>query len=103
MEGPEGSREFQSRSAPEQDLSMHETYDVEFPRQAATDQVRVRLGIIGGGQLARMTALAALPLGCAFADRCRWVQDACLSQAPEVTWLAPNHSLRCLRAADTAH
>ena len=23
-----------------------------------------RLGIIGGGQLARMTALAALPLGC---------------------------------------
>jgi peptide/nickel transport system ATP-binding protein len=47
--------------------------------------------------------LTALPKGCAFADRCRWVQDACLSQAPEVTWLAPNHSVRCLRSADTAH
>jgi 5-(carboxyamino)imidazole ribonucleotide synthase len=42
---------------------MHETYDREIlaaPRRLA----HLRLGIIGGGQLAKMTALAALQLGC---------------------------------------
>jgi 5-(carboxyamino)imidazole ribonucleotide synthase len=43
---------------------MHETYDSEIQRQAASPNYPVRLGIIGGGQLARMTAIAALPLGC---------------------------------------
>ncbi len=43
---------------------MHETYDAEIKRQAAPKNFPVRLGIIGGGQLARMTAIAALPLGC---------------------------------------
>lgn len=43
---------------------MHETYDTEIKRQAALKKFPVRLGIIGGGQLARMTAIAALPLGC---------------------------------------
>lgn len=42
---------------------MHETYDSEFKRQPAPQKYPVRLGIIGGGQLARMTAIAALPLG----------------------------------------
>ncbi len=42
---------------------MHETYDSEFQRQRASEKYPVRLGIIGGGQLARMTAIAALPLG----------------------------------------
>lgn len=42
---------------------MHETYDSEIQRQPATKNFPVRLGIIGGGQLARMTAIAALPLG----------------------------------------
>ncbi len=42
---------------------MHETYDSEIQRQAAKKNYPVRLGIIGGGQLARMTAIAALPLG----------------------------------------
>ena len=42
---------------------MHETYDSEIRRQSPPPQYPVRLGIIGGGQLARMTAIAALPLG----------------------------------------
>ena len=43
---------------------MHETYDSEIQQLAAPKHFPVRLGIIGGGQLARMTAIAALPLGC---------------------------------------
>jgi 5-(carboxyamino)imidazole ribonucleotide synthase len=42
---------------------MHETYDAEIKRQSAKANYPVRLGIVGGGQLARMTAIAALPLG----------------------------------------
>jgi len=42
---------------------MHETYDSEAIRQPDFGNYPVRLGIIGGGQLARMTAIAALPLG----------------------------------------
>ncbi len=43
---------------------MHETYDSEIQKLPAPKNFPVRLGIIGGGQLARMTAMAALPLGC---------------------------------------
>ena len=43
---------------------MHETYDSEIRKLATPQNFPVRLGIIGGGQLARMTAMAALPLGC---------------------------------------
>jgi peptide/nickel transport system ATP-binding protein len=46
--------------------------------------------------------LTALPAGCAFADRCRMVQDACKTTRPEISWLAAGHSVRCLRVADTA-
>jgi len=42
---------------------MHEIYDSEFKRLIGPKNYPVRLGIIGGGQLARMTAIAALPLG----------------------------------------
>jgi 5-(carboxyamino)imidazole ribonucleotide synthase len=47
---------------------MHETYDhdilklVEPARVASA--INPRLGIVGGGQLAKMTALAGLQLGC---------------------------------------
>lgn len=47
---------------------MHETYDAEILRKlassAAPPEIGPRLGIVGGGQLARMTAMAALQLGC---------------------------------------
>jgi 5-(carboxyamino)imidazole ribonucleotide synthase len=42
---------------------MHETYDSEIKRRSGPENYPMRLGIIGGGQLARMTAIAALPLG----------------------------------------
>jgi len=44
--------------------------------------------------------LAALPPGCAFASRCKWAQPACEAAPPDVSWLADNHSVRCLRALD---
>ncbi len=43
---------------------MHELYDREILQRTDRNFASARLGIIGGGQLARMTALAALPLGC---------------------------------------
>ena len=44
--------------------------------------------------------LAALPPGCAFASRCKMTQPACESTQPDVSWLADNHSVRCLRALE---
>ena len=44
--------------------------------------------------------LAALPHGCAFASRCNMAQPACESTPPGVSWLADNHSVRCLRALE---
>ena len=41
--------------------------------------------------------LSALPPGCAFAQRCGFANDACRQNRPEMTMLAPNHSVRCLR------
>ncbi|MGE0640710.1 MAG: 5-(carboxyamino)imidazole ribonucleotide synthase [Thermoanaerobaculia bacterium] len=43
---------------------MHETTESEVRTSALTRRNRSRLGIVGGGQLARMTAMAALELGC---------------------------------------
>jgi peptide/nickel transport system ATP-binding protein len=44
--------------------------------------------------------LAALPQGCAFASRCTMAQPECESTQPDVSWLADNHSVRCLRALE---
>ena len=44
--------------------------------------------------------LAALPNGCAFATRCKLAQPECESIQPDVSWLADNHSVRCLRALE---
>ncbi len=46
---------------------MHETYDSQLLTSRAalpTQPLAPRLGIIGGGQLARLTAMSALQLGC---------------------------------------
>lgn len=45
-------------------MIMHETFESKIQKPATPANFPARLGIIGGGQLARMTALAALPLGC---------------------------------------
>ncbi len=45
--------------------------------------------------------LAALPPGCAFAERCTWAQDACHQSRPEPVQLAPGHQARCFRTEAT--
>ncbi len=57
-----------------------------------------RLQTIGGAP----PDLAALPAGCSFAERCGYAQEACHQTRPEVTWLTPDHSARCLRTEATA-
>ena len=46
--------------------------------------------------------LSALPPGCAFAERCSYVADACRKTNPEVVMLAKDHGARCLRTGATA-
>ena len=43
--------------------------------------------------------LAALPPGCAFAERCPRAEDDCRATQPEPVRLAPDHAARCLRIA----
>ena len=43
-------------------------------------------------------SLAALPPGCAFAPRCRSVQEACRSGQPPVVDFGPGTMVRCVRA-----
>ena len=45
---------------------------------------------------------AALPPGCAFAERCSLAQDACRRQQPEAIPIVPGHLVRCLRLDATA-
>ncbi len=56
-----------------------------------------RLQIIAGSP----PDLTALPAGCAFAERCPMAQDTCRTIRPEVTRLAEQHSVRCLRVNET--
>jgi len=57
-----------------------------------------RLETIGGAP----PDLSALPLGCAFAERCSYAADACRKTSPEVVMLAKDHGARCLRTDATA-
>jgi peptide/nickel transport system ATP-binding protein len=52
-----------------------------------------RLETIGGSP----PDLANLPAGCAFAERCRFAQDACRASQPEIVHISPGHRVRCLR------
>ncbi|MGE0013651.1 MAG: oligopeptide/dipeptide ABC transporter ATP-binding protein, partial [Azoarcus sp.] len=47
--------------------------------------------------------LANLPAGCAFAERCTFVQPACLQTQPDAVELGGSHRARCLRTDATAH
>jgi peptide/nickel transport system ATP-binding protein len=42
--------------------------------------------------------LAALPPGCAFAPRCRYVEPACAAAVPPEMWLDDARMVRCVRA-----
>jgi peptide/nickel transport system ATP-binding protein len=57
-----------------------------------------RLVTIGGSP----PDLAALPPGCAFAERCLLAAEACRQTQPEAIELSPGHRVRCLRVAETA-
>jgi len=57
-----------------------------------------RLETIGGAP----PDLSALPPGCAFAERCGYVADACRKTNPEVVMLDQDHGARCLRTDATA-
>lgn len=46
--------------------------------------------------------LSALPAGCAFAERCRYVNPDCLTSPPTMIELAPDHRARCINTAATA-
>ena len=62
-----------------------------------------RLETIGGAP----PDLAALPPGCAFAERCSFALPSCRETQPTLLMLASDHGARCLRtdatAAPTAH
>jgi peptide/nickel transport system ATP-binding protein len=57
-----------------------------------------RLETIGGSP----PDLAQLPAGCAFAERCRFANAACLATQPPALELADGHRARCLRTDATA-
>jgi len=56
-----------------------------------------RLETIGGAP----PDLAALPAGCAFAERCRFANEACQREQPTLVTLDPGHRARCLRTEAT--
>jgi peptide/nickel transport system ATP-binding protein len=62
---------------------------------------RPRLGAGRGRRLAtipgRVPELSELPPGCAFADRCPWVVDACRAAPPPALSVGPGHAARCIR------
>ena len=65
---------------------------------------RPRLGLPRGTLLAtiagRVPELHEMPSGCAFADRCPLVQDACRAAPPPVVDLGDGHHARCRRIGD---
>jgi len=46
--------------------------------------------------------LQALPPGCSFAPRCSLAHDACTAAVPDFARIAPDHSARCVLAAERA-
>ena len=67
---------------------------------------RPRLGLARGTRLptipGRVPELTALPAGCAFAERCPQVVDACRSAPPPAVTVAAGHFARCIKA-EAAH
>ena len=62
---------------------------------------RPRLGLPRGTRLAtipgRVPALADMPPGCPFAERCAWAADDCRRAAPPAVPVGPQHEARCWR------
>ena len=71
------------------------------PYTRALFAARPRLGLTRGTRLAtipgRVPELADLPAGCAFADRCAHVVDACRTALPAPAAVGAAHHARCIR------
>jgi peptide/nickel transport system ATP-binding protein len=76
------------------------------PYTRALFAARPRLGLARGTRLAtipgRVPELADLPAGCAFADRCAHVVDACRRALPPPVAMGAAHHVRCVRAHELA-
>ena len=76
------------------------------PYTRALFAARPRLGLARGTRLAtipgRVPELADLPAGCAFADRCAHVVDACRRALPPPVAVGAAHHARCVRALELA-
>ena len=76
------------------------------PYTLALMQARADGAMEKGARLASIPGappdLAQLPTGCAFAERCTFVQPACLQSRPEAVELGGGHRARCLRTDATA-
>ena len=76
------------------------------PYTLALMQARADGAMEKGARLASIPGappdLAQLPTGCAFAERCTFVQPACLHSRPEAVELGGGHRARCLRTDATA-
>jgi peptide/nickel transport system ATP-binding protein len=63
--------------------------------------VRPALGLKRGTRLqtirGRVPALHEMPDGCAFAERCDFVRDACRDAPPPAHAVTPEHDVRCIR------
>jgi oligopeptide/dipeptide ABC transporter ATP-binding protein len=58
------------------------------------DEVQGRLASIEG----QVPNPLNRPTGCTFAERCPFVQDACLTESPQLAQITPGHWSACLRA-----
>ncbi len=67
---------------------------------------RPRIGLARGTRLAtirgRVPALHEMPAGCAFAERCDFVADACLTAPPGEQAVSSTHAVRCIRWREAA-
>jgi peptide/nickel transport system ATP-binding protein len=67
---------------------------------------RPALGLKRGTRLAtirgRVPALHEMPPGCAFADRCDFVRDACSAAPPPLESVGAQHAVRCIRWRELA-
>ncbi len=67
---------------------------------------RPTLGLARGTRLAtirgRVPALHEMPAGCAFADRCDFVVDACRAAPPAEQTVRGTHAVRCIRWREVA-
>ena len=63
-----------------------------IPRVDAAAHGRVRLEQIPG----TVPSLLHPPTGCRFADRCKFVMDACRAAEPPLHEVAPGHSMACI-------